>query len=124
MYSYIFYGCLFSMGAYYYNFMEIQIPPKHTGENDMAEISKYLGGMTTANVLKLGTALGLSFSKLRNNMRSEIFLHDTIYSWLEKEDNVTNTGNPTWKTLVDALNSEGVGQAGIAAVIAKDKGIS
>ena len=90
----------------------------------MAEISMYLGGMATPNILTLGTVLGLNYIKLKNNMKSETFLLDTIYSWLQKEDNVTNTGNPTWKALVDALNSKGVGQAGIAANIAKDKGIS
>ena len=109
---------------YLYNFMEIQILPKHTGESDMAEISKYLGGMTTPNILYLGTILGLNYIKLKNNMKSETFLLDTIYSWLQKEDNVANTGNPTWRTLVDALISKGVGQTGIADQIAKDKNIS
>ena len=90
----------------------------------MAEISEYLGGMTTASILKLGTVLGLNYSKLKNNMKSETFLFDTIYSWLQKEDNVAKKGNPTWRTLVDALISKGVLQTGIAAKIAKDKGIS
>lgn len=40
------------------------------------------------------------------------------------EDNVAKKGNPTWRTLIDALISKGVGQTGIAAKIAKDKGIS
>ena len=90
----------------------------------MAEISEYLGGMITASILNLGTVLGLNFIKLKNNMKSETFLLDTIYSWLQKEDNVAKKGNPTWRTLVDALTSKGVGQTGIAAKIAKDKGIS
>lgn len=46
----------------------------------MAEISEYLGGMITENILKLGTVLGLSFIKLKNNMDSKTFLLDTIYS--------------------------------------------
>ena len=87
----------------------------------MAEISKYLGGMTTPNILYLGTVLGLNYIKLKNNMKSETFLLDTKYSWLQKED---NTGRPTWRALVDALNCKGVGQKGIAADIARDKCIS
>ena len=89
----------------------------------MPEISNYLGGMTTTSILNLGTVLGLKFIKLKNNLKSETFLLDTIYSWLQKEDNVAKKGNPTWRTLVDALISNGVGQTGIAAVIAKKKGI-
>ena len=92
--------------------------------SDMAEISEYLGRMATPNILTLGTVLGLDYIKLKNNMDSKTFLLDTIYSWLQNEDNVTKKGKPTWRTLIDALNSKGVGQIGIAAGIAKDKGIS
>ena len=87
----------------------------------MAEISEYLGGMITEDILKLGTVLGLKFIKLKNNMDSKTFLLDTIYSWLQKED---NTGKPTWRALVDALKCKGIGQKGIAADIARDKCIS
>ena len=89
----------------------------------MAEISAYLGRMESAKILNLGMVLGLDYIKLKNNMSSETFLLDTIYAWLQKEDNAANKGNPTWRTLVNALKSKGVGQTGIAAEIAKDKNI-
>ena len=94
-----------------------------TGETDMVEISMYLGEMGNAKVLNLGVVLGLSFTNLKNKMNSETFLLDVIHSWLQKEDNVGNRGKPTWRNLVDALQSKGIGQAGIANQIAKDKGI-
>ena len=89
----------------------------------MAEISAYLGRMATTKILNLGMVLGLDYIKLKNNMNSETFLLDTIYSWLQKEDDAVNKGNPTWQTLVNALNSKGVGQTGIANEIVKDKRI-
>ena len=89
----------------------------------MVEISAYLGGMETAKILNLGMALGLKFIRLKNNMNSQTFLHETVYAWLQKEDGVMKKGNPTWRTLVIALNSNGVGQTGIATEIVKDRGI-
>ena len=89
----------------------------------MAEISEYLDRMDNARILKLGVTLGLNYIKLKKNMNSETFLLDTIHAWLQKEDGVLKMGNPTWRTLVNALNSKGVGQTGIAAEIVKDKGI-
>ena len=80
--------------------------------------------MSKAQITTLGIVLGLEFTKLRDKINSETFHLDTIHAWLQKEDNVAKKGNPTWRTLVHALNSKGVGQAGIAANIAKDKGIS
>ena len=90
-----------------------------TGEHDMADISDYLNGMDAAKVVKLGVALGLNFSSLKNNMNSGTFLQDTIHAWLQKEDDVMKRGKPTWKTLVKALES--IGQTGIATEIAKKK---
>ena len=92
----------------------------NTGESDMLAIEAYLGGMENTKILKLGMALGLNYTKLKNKMNFDTFRLDMIHAWLQKEDNV---GNPTWRTLVNVLNSKEVGQTGIAAKIAKDKGI-
>ena len=89
----------------------------------MFDISSYLEKMENAKVLILGGVLGLDYSKLKNNMKSDTFLLDTIHSWLQKEDNVTAKGAPTWRALVNALKTNQVGQAGIAAKITKDMGI-
>ena len=95
----------------------------NTGESDMLAIEAYLGGMEDTKILKLGMALGLNYTKLRSKMKFDMFRLDTIHAWLQKEDNVMKIGNPTWRTLVNVLNSKEVGQTGIAAEIAKDKGI-
>jgi len=87
----------------------------------MVEISTYLGEMEAAKILNLGVVLGLSFINLKNKMKSETFLLDVIHSWLQKEDQVK--GKPTWRNLVNALRSKGVGQTGIADQIARDKGL-
>jgi len=101
----------------------IQRLSPRTGRSDMPEISSYLDGMGNAKILNLGVVLGLDFTKLKNNMSTSTFLLDTIHSWLQKEDAVVTKGIPTWRALVNALKSKGVGQGGIAANIAKDKGI-
>ena len=85
----------------------------------MADISAYLHRIDAAKVVNLGVALGLNFTSLKNNMNSGTFVNDTIYAWLQKEDDVMKKGKPTWKTLVKALNS--VGQTGIATEIEKKK---
>ena len=56
-------------------------------------------------------------------MTSATFLLDVIHSWLQKEDNVEKSGKPTWRNLVDALKSKGVGQTDIANQIAEEKGM-
>ena len=94
-----------------------------TGETDMVEISVYLGEMENTKILNLGVVLGLSFINLKNKMSSGTFLLDVIHSWLQKEDNVGKMGKPTWRNLVNALRSKGIGQTAIANQIAKDKGI-
>lgn len=101
----------------------IQRLSPRTGRSDMPEISSYLDGMGNAKILNLGVVLGLDFTKLKNNMSTSTFLLDTLHSWLQKEDDVMAKGIPTWRALVNALKSRGVGQGGIAAEIAKDKGI-
>lgn len=79
--------------------------------------------METAKILNLGMLLGLKFINLRNKMTSATFLLDVIHSWLQKEDNVEKRGKPTWRNLVDALKSKGVGQTDIANQIAEEKGM-
>ena len=94
-----------------------------TGETDMVEISMYLGAMENTKILNLGVVLGLSFINLKNKMNSGTFLLDMIHSWLQQEDNVGKRGKPTWRNLVIALHTKGIGQTTIANQIAKDKGI-
>ena len=103
--------------------MHVCYPYYITGETDMVEISTYLGEMEAAKILNLGVVLGLSYIKLKDKMMSGTFLLDVIHSWLQKEDQVEKKGKPTWRNLVNALQSKGIGQTGIANEIAKDKGL-
>ena len=54
---------------------------------------------------------------------SETFREDMIAAWLQKEDQVTRRGLPTWKTLVRALRNDQVNQNGVADKIATDKNV-
>ena len=52
---------------------------------------------------------------------SDTFKEDMIAAWLQKEDQVTRRGLPTWETLVNALRDDQVKQHGVADKIATDK---
>ena len=52
---------------------------------------------------------------------SETFRDDMIDAWLQKEDQVTERGKPTWDTLVKALKHPRVNQAGVANKIEEEK---
>ena len=55
---------------------------------------------------------------------SETFQDDVIAAWLRKEHNVSKKGDPTWRTLANALSTPRIGQNGIAMKIEKDKGLN
>ena len=58
----------------------------------------------------MGGALGLYYSKLRKMTK---YPDDMVAAWLRREDSVMSmTGEPTWRTLVEALRR--VGQEGTA----------
>ena len=46
-----------------------------------------------------------------------------IAAWLQKEDDVTRRGLPTWETLVKALRNDRVNQNGVAEKIVTDKNV-
>ena len=54
---------------------------------------------------------------------SDTFKEDMIAAWLQKEDQVTRRGLPTWETLVNALRDDQVKQNGVADKIAMDKNL-
>ena len=55
---------------------------------------------------------------------SETFRDDMIAAWLQKEDQVTKRGMPTWETLVKALRDRRVNQTGVADKIETEKMVS
>ena len=86
----------------------------------MVKITDYLLDMEKIQIYNLGLVLGLRHSKLKTMMDSATFCDDIIASWIRKEDQVAEKGEPSWTVLVDALKHRRVGQTGIANNIAKD----
>ena len=72
-------------------------------------------------MFNLGLVLGLYYNRLKTMMESKTFLQDMLAGWLEKVDQVLQTGVPTWKRLVEALKDPRVGQNGLASKIEHDK---
>ena len=93
----------------------------HAGIEDLADISSYLLPLDKITVFKLGIVLGLNYNRLKTMMDSQTFLQDMLAGWLEKVDQVLQTGVPTWKRLAEALRDPIVGQNGLASNIEQDK---
>ena len=93
----------------------------HAGIEDLADISSYLHPLEKTAVFNLGLVLGLYYNRLKTMMESKTFLQDMLAGWLEKVDQVLQTGVPTWKRLVEALKDPRVGQNGLASTIEQDK---
>ena len=93
----------------------------HAAIGDLDEVTKYLLDLRNTDIYNLGIALGLYHPRLKNMETSETFRDDMIAAWLQKEDQVTKKGVPTWETLVKALRDRRVNQTGVAAEIKSDK---
>ena len=93
----------------------------HAGIEDLADISSYLHPLGKTTVFNLGLVLGLNYNRLKTMMDSQTFLEDMLAGWLEKVDQVLQTGVPTWKRLAEALRDPRVGQNGLASKIEQDK---
>ena len=89
---------------------------------DLVDITEYLHEMEKSQIHQLGLFLGLSHTKL-NKMDPSTFLEDVIAAWLHQDDWVKMRGEPSWMVLINALKLPRVGQTGIAAKIAKDRGL-
>jgi len=93
--------------------------------DNILEISRYLHGLDKKVMYDLGMELGLDRTRLKEmKVDSETFEDDVIAAWLRKEHNVSKKGDPTWRTLANALFTPRVGQNGIAMTIEKDKGLN
>ena len=93
----------------------------HTGIENLVDITSYLNVLNKVGVFNLGLVLGLDYNRLKITIDSQTFLQDTLAGWLEKVDQVLQTGTPTWKRLVEALKDPRVGQNGLASKIEQDK---
>ena len=83
---------------------------------DHFDVTQYLADLESAQILRLGGALGLHYPNLK---KMQTPLEDMVEAWLRKDDSVLErSGPPTWKNLVKAL--EMTGNAGIAEKIKED----
>ena len=93
-----------------------------SGMEDLLEVSTYLHGLDKSVIYNLGMELGLDRTRLKDmKATSETFQDDVIAAWLRKEHNVSKKGDPTWRTLANALSTPRVGQNGIANKIENNK---
>ena len=80
---------------------------------DHFKVIKFLENLDKRDLMKLGGALGLFYTKLKN---MESLCEDMIAAWLNKEDFVSKkSGDPSWDSLKTALSE--IGQAGLANAI-------
>ena len=83
--------------------------------SDHFKVTQCLQNLDNDQICTVGGALGLSYSKLRKMTK---FPDDMVASWLRREDFVVSkSGEPTLRTLVEALRM--VGQEGTARDIEK-----
>ena len=73
----------------------------------LVDVLEQLSDLTVTKYKNLGLKLGLLAPTLNNLKGSENFGWDVMEAWLNQEDNVEN---PTWKSLIAALESPIVGQ--------------
>ena len=95
----------------------------YTAIDDLLEVTEYLLNLKQTDIYYLGLTLGLTHPHLKNMESSTTFREDMIAAWLQKEDQVTRRGLPTWETLVKALRNDRVNQNGVADKIATDKNV-
>ena len=92
-----------------------------TAIDDLLDVTDYLLNLKQTDIYYLGLTLGLTHPHLKNMESSNTFRENMIAAWLQKEDQVTKRGMPTWETLVKALRDCRVNQTGVADKIAADK---
>ena len=81
------------------------------------EATQFLVDLEERHICDVGGALGLTYSVL---VKMKHYPNDMVAAWLRREKHVMKvSGEPTWRTLVDALSS--VGQEGITVNIKQKK---
>ena len=84
---------------------------------DHHDVCQELKGLSQEELINLGGALGLLYPRLK---QMTPLPEEMVAAWLSKKDNVLKrTGQPTWRSLVDALKR--TGQADIAHKIIREK---
>ena len=84
-------------------------------DSDHFKATSYLQKLDKQRIRNVGGALGLSYSSME---KMSSYPDDMVAAWLRREDFVVSmSGEPTWRTLVEALRK--VGQEGTARDIEK-----
>ena len=76
-----------------------------TASDDLLDVLEQLINLSRSKFWKLGLKLGLKSSNLDNlkdSCKSDDFGQSVMKAWLNQEDNVKQ---PSWRSLVDALES-------------------
>ena len=77
------------------------------GEVNFSQICNYLKDLSLEDIVKVGTSLGLKYSKLCD-LTADKIPHEMIGWWLGKRDNVMEiSGTPTLRSLINALQENG-----------------
>ena len=75
--------------------------------DDLVDVLEQLSGLTVPKYRKLGLKLGLKSPTINKFDPDDDFGWRVMEAWLNQEDNVQN---PTWNSLIVALQSPLVGQ--------------
>ena len=86
------------------------------GMKQHRDINRYLNDLDNEQIVQLGLALGLNYTKLK---KMRMLPADMVAAWLRKEDDVLHVGEPAWKVLCEALKD--IGQTGLAIMIQKER---
>ena len=87
--------------------------------DDHHAVTRQLKNLTKADLIGLGTALGLYYPRLRK-IGGEDLSDEIVAAWLREDDSVTKaSGPPTWASLATVL--EAVDRTGVASRIRKSK---
>ena len=80
---------------------------------DHFKVCSYLQELNEHQIRRVGGALGVVYDVLE---KMNVYPDDMVAAWLRREDYVLSmSGEPTWKSLVQALRK--VGQGGVAKKI-------
>ena len=83
---------------------------------DHFEVTEFLRNLDKNELIRLGEALGLSYSKLK---KMEPLCEEMVDAWLKQEEDVIEqSGEPSWKSLKAALKK--IGQTGLIRTIITD----
>ena len=78
-----------------------------SAEKDFSQICKFLKDLRPLDITKIGTSLGLKYSKL-SGLVADKLPHEMVEWWLNKGDNIIEvSGTPTYKSLIKALRENG-----------------